>query len=185
MRIPFSRPRSASIASAGPLSVGVPLEGTDTVPGLRALERRAAAEGIARLLGVAAANGTLFFLFFGRFKMVALCSESSDGGNKGLRASPVGRHSMVLLLSLVFFSTVFPSLATKKNYPFPDRLRPWPQVHPLQGPLPRPAHLGEPEGGAKEMGRVFRFRSRAKWKWRSEEQQEEEGENRRRRRRHL
>lgn len=62
MHIPFLRPKSASIASAGPLSVGVPLEGTDTVSGLRALERRAAAEGIARLLGVAAANGETFLV---------------------------------------------------------------------------------------------------------------------------
>lgn len=60
VHIPFLRPKSASIVSAGPLSVGVPLEGTDTVPGLRALERRAAAERIECLLGVAAANGTLF-----------------------------------------------------------------------------------------------------------------------------
>ena len=61
-RIPFAgRPQSASISSAGPLSVGVPLEGTETVPGLRALERRAAAERIEGLLGVAAANGKVVF----------------------------------------------------------------------------------------------------------------------------
>jgi hypothetical protein len=62
MHIPFHRPKSASIANAGPLSVGVPLEGTETVPGLRALERRAAKERISSLLGVAAANGEVVFM---------------------------------------------------------------------------------------------------------------------------
>ena len=90
MRIPFSRPKSASIASAGPLSVGVPLEGTDTVPGLRALEQRAAADDIARLLGVVAANGAGFFVLVIAFKSVSLCYESSDRGSKGLRASLEG-----------------------------------------------------------------------------------------------
>lgn len=81
VRIPFLRPKSASIVSAGPLSVGVPLEGTDTVPGLRALERRAAAERIEGLLGVAAANGTLF-LSVQRVKRGVLCSVSSGGGER-------------------------------------------------------------------------------------------------------
>ena len=195
MRIPFSRPRSASIASAGPLSVGVPLEGTDTVPGLRALERRAAADGIARLLGVAAANGALFYFQLERSQMVSSCSESSDGGNRGLRAFAWKGLTPFDGDALTFFP---PSLLPQSFRPsFPrrhptetKRLRPRPQIHPLQGPLPRPAHLGEPEGGAKEMARVFRGRARAEWKRSSEEQhheaEEEEGENRRRRRRrHL
>ena len=99
MHIPFSRPKSASIASAGPLSVGVPLEGTDTVPGLRALERRAAAEGIARLLGVAAANGTISCFFFIVSRSLLLLCVAATEENKGLRASLKGaRRSMFLML---------------------------------------------------------------------------------------
>jgi hypothetical protein len=42
---------------AGPMSVGVPIEGTDTVAGLRALERRAATSQIGGLLDEAAKVG--------------------------------------------------------------------------------------------------------------------------------
>ena len=53
------RPRGGRF-TAGPLSVGVPLEGTDTVAGLRALERREAAARIGGLLDEAAKHGQWF-----------------------------------------------------------------------------------------------------------------------------
>lgn len=71
---PFLRPRGGGRFQATAMSVGVPLEGTDTVPGLRTLERRAAATRIDGLLNEAAKHGQCWermggggrFLFFSR-----------------------------------------------------------------------------------------------------------------------